>query len=387
MAFSRIEFLLLIVVAAIVEATNTGCQAEFKGKCQCSYNQLHLFVTNCTDSGFDNLDMLTELPITTQALVFTGNHINQVPRQVLGTHNNYTRLRYLDFSHNNIRRISEEAFVGTTGHVEELKLIGNLWELDDQSNIFKHFPQLEMLFLTGAFAPDQDPDEVLRILSQYFGEAEKQMQKLKVLHLENNRFRHLSDDNFFCFLANLEEVYLANNEIIAVHLTPRCIGQLHSLTVLDLSNNHLPYLVNDTLQALSQGKPELNVDLSNNPFVCNCTLNVMLSWLESTDVILRDMESYTCTAIHSEHKSHRYVSDLIGLSLPCLQLEAPTSSHAGYIVLGVILLLLVAISAGLVLINRSTAQRCFRYRTHQPLQTKFEYSTIGGTKDTSEVDV
>ncbi|KAJ8246239.1 hypothetical protein GJAV_G00265360, partial [Gymnothorax javanicus] len=96
------------------------------------------------------------------------------------------------------------------------------------------------------------------------------------------------DANLFDRLTSLKELYLQGNRITNL---PRGIFGCGPLSVLDISSNQISTLeerICDKLFNLTA------INLSRNPFVCDCKLFRLLSWLQERGVNLQRAESVQC---------------------------------------------------------------------------------------------
>ncbi|NWU96346.1 TLR5 protein, partial [Upupa epops] len=101
------------------------------------------------------------------------------------------------------------------------------------------------------------------------------LSKLQVLHLNNNYLSALPQE-IFRGLTSLKRLNLASNQL--THLSPRVFPQ--SLKNLNLSGNQLFSPQPEVFMTLSI------LDISHNKYVCDCTLESLLVWLNETNVTL-----------------------------------------------------------------------------------------------------
>lgn len=98
---------------------------------------------------------------------------------------------------------------------------------------------------------------------------------LHVLHLDNNYLRFLPEDIFFG-LTSLTRLNLSSNSLTYL---PHNIFP-DNLAILDLSKNQLISPDPDLFTFLSQ------LDITNNRFVCDCSLSRLIVWLNHTNVTM-----------------------------------------------------------------------------------------------------
>lgn len=115
------------------------------------------------------------------------------------------------------------------------------------------------------------------------------LHQLTVLDLSNNDLVVLPD-SIFTRLSNLVNLSLQNSSIISFQN-----GTLRAppLCDLDLRDNSLKDLPAATLAELSL-KPALHIQLAGNPWRCDCSIDDMLLWLKNSTQVV-DMENLTCT--------------------------------------------------------------------------------------------
>ncbi|XP_069089941.1 toll-like receptor 5 isoform X2 [Pleurodeles waltl] len=98
---------------------------------------------------------------------------------------------------------------------------------------------------------------------------------LQVLHLDNNYLRFLPKDIFFG-ITSLTRLNLSSNSLTYLphNIFPDGLG------ILDLSKNQLVSPDPDLFTSLSQ------LDITNNRFVCDCSLSRLIVWLNHTNVTM-----------------------------------------------------------------------------------------------------
>lgn len=119
--------------------------------------------------------------------------------------------------------------------------------------------------------------------------------KLIKLHLEQNEIREFKDQNVFCDLPKLLDIYLADNFLDAIHFNISC---LHNLRFLNLERNHFRKVRREDMRMLdafaNSHEQKLEIDFNLNPFACSCELNPFAKWMVNTPVVLRNKERLTC---------------------------------------------------------------------------------------------
>ncbi|KAG8176546.1 hypothetical protein JTE90_013995, partial [Oedothorax gibbosus] len=97
-----------LVFIVLVSVSSAACPEEFQDLCTCGLVQQAgkmVYVTNCTNAGFDNTMMLRKLPPQTEVLIFVGNEVKDLPLNIFGQEVVYEKLRTIDFSNNHIQSI------------------------------------------------------------------------------------------------------------------------------------------------------------------------------------------------------------------------------------------------------------------------------------------
>jgi Leucine-rich repeat (LRR) protein len=175
-----------------------------------------------------------------QVLIFTGNHIPELPWNIFGTENDMENLRVVDMSNNGIRSI-----LGKTYHraskVERLVLNFNeisLTENGGHPRLLTGFPNLRELHLTAALASPSNGSlsfEQLSALKDILDRAN--LTQLVKIHLEQNQIASPIPSNIFCNLQSLLDLHLGDNWLTDSSL-PR-VSCLKRLRFIDLGRNRI----------------------------------------------------------------------------------------------------------------------------------------------------
>uniref|UniRef100_A0A9J8AJ39 Polycystic kidney disease 1a n=1 Tax=Cyprinus carpio carpio TaxID=630221 RepID=A0A9J8AJ39_CYPCA len=96
------------------------------------------------------------------------------------------------------------------------------------------------------------------------------------------------DSSLFDHLTALKELYLQSNRLVTL---PHGILDCGPLAVLDLSNNQITTIEERTCDHLFN---LTTIDLSFNPFVCDCKLVRLVSWLQDQGVRVKRPNSMLC---------------------------------------------------------------------------------------------
>ncbi|XP_029427553.1 trophoblast glycoprotein-like [Rhinatrema bivittatum] len=261
-----------------------------------------------------------DLPAYTRNLFITGNSISLIGRGALrGLPNLVTlslannrintlemqafsslpNLRYLDLSNNFLTTVHPNAFSTGNNSIQELNLSHSLYnssviqQLADaiSNGGFHHLSKLEMT----------DNGIVSLPYGMFFG-----LSSLRQLDLKNNSLVDIKNSTFASL--NLER--------------------------LDLTLNAIKTLRMDALTEMGK-QTSLHLFLKDNPFVCNCDIEDLVEWLNTSNKVV-DVEKLTCV----------FPQDLQNASLVSLQ-ETVLGCHANqdhqntlqtsYVFLGVVL--------------------------------------------------
>lgn len=371
------------------------CGPKFGGKCSCGEGQYQekneQYIVNCTNAGFNNTSVLQHIPPQTQVLIFTGNNIPELPWNVFGTLNNYSRLRVVDMSNNKIRKIRGKSY-HRVGNVQRLILNHNDLSISstDGSNhhhprVFSSFVKLMELHLTDAFA-DNTPDELAADLHDIF--VNSNLTELTKLHLEQNEITGFSDPQVFCDLPMLMDLHLGDNLLRKVDFNITC---LRHLRFLDLERNRISGFSTGDLEILDSFPAQnrnLVIDLRGNHFLCDCNIANLYAWLQRTQVQVRNKEMLRCHRGLPEGNGGEPIMDL--RQIQCAPKRTATDGSetqhkATTVVLGILTVILFALIATVVYMNRKEIM----YRLTPVLDTisrKVQYTTIG-KQDEAEMDI
>lgn len=332
-----------------------------------------MFVVNCTNTQFTTTDMLQDLPEETNMLIFTGNHIDTLPMNVFGTSLDLSELRIIDMSNNGIRDIKGKAF-HRVENVQRLILNHNNISISANLNVnyhhprvFSNFVNLQELHLTNAFQDNTDA-ALADDLHDIF--VNSNLTQLYKLHLEQNEIRYFKDENVFCDLPNLHDVYLGQNNIPSLNFNVNCLKKLR---YLDLESNNITKFSQRDLDAFDKlAQPykseNLILDIDNNPFRCDSAVKNLYNWLHKTSVKVRNLERLEC---HQAKYGRKYIMNLKNLA----EGKHARISQALTVLLCVLVVILITLLAAYAYLKKETV-------THKlsPLfdavSRKVQYTTI-----------
>ncbi|XP_070600332.1 phospholipase A2 inhibitor-like [Erythrolamprus reginae] len=246
--------------------------------------------TQISSLGADALQGLPEL----QMLFLSNNQLKTLPS---GLFRNLPRLNSLDVSGNLLEDLDPELFANA-GSLTHLSLSKNqLAEL--HPSWFKTLEELKILHL--------NHNQMKEILTSCF----RKLTQLLSLDLSFNLLCCLSPE-MFRGLTSLTNLNLNNNPIQSIapqtfHGTPRLrilshtslshvpaglFQSLKNVGRLDLSANEITSLDSPLVNGSSLG---FTLNLSGNPWACDCRLQALLNWVQKHNVDLFPKEDVVCT--------------------------------------------------------------------------------------------
>lgn len=269
---------------------------------------------------FSRLPPLAELA----ALNLSGSRLEEVRA---GAFEHLPSLRQLDLSHNPLASLSPFAFSGSNASVSPPS------------------PLVELI-LNHILPPDDDERhnrsfEGMVAAALRAGQA---LRGLRRLELTSNCFAYLPHD-VLAQLPSLRHLDLRNNSLVS--LTYVSFRNLTHLESLHLEDNALKALHNGTLAEL-QGLPQVRVFLDNNPWVCDCHMVDMVTWLKETEIV-QGKAGLTCA--FPEKMRNRALLELNSSDLDCDPI-LPPSLQTSYVFLGIVLALIGAIFLLVLYLNR-----------------------------------
>ncbi|XP_076371658.1 trophoblast glycoprotein-like isoform X1 [Tachypleus tridentatus] len=363
------------------------CPAEFQGKCLCGEVPYGpegklTYVTNCTNTNFHDAVMLKELPLETEVLIFTGNRIPDLPFNVFGTAAMYNRLNTIDMSNNHIQSIKGKTF----HHVKFVKkLVLNDNDLyivskDRHSRMFSNFNHLDELHLKNAFTEKVASSDYLNNLEDVLQKS--QLDNLRILNLEQNELSSILNGNFFCSMPSLTEIYVGGNRMTDFRFNSTCLPRLE---LVDLSRNEISCLKNSTIHLLD-AVPGLEVNLTGNPFECDCHLTDMYRWLATTKTRVTDKERLQCVNRFHPQNVWKLIKHVTLYDLECPLKKTDFHDHlsAAYVVM-VLIIVICMIMVSLLVYRHRQAIYVFARSWFQPIRNKMKYSSLDKREAEMEV--
>ncbi|XP_049845926.1 phospholipase A2 inhibitor beta [Schistocerca gregaria] len=374
------------------KSTIENCGPTFHNKCFCGttcYLNKWYYVVNCTNTGFTDTSVLANLPPEIEVLVFNGNKIRELPWNVFGRLNNYTKLQVVDMSNNGLQVIRGKSY-HRVSNVQLLILNHNELNISSDGTgkenyhhprIFSNFEHLMELHLTDAFA-DNTPEGLAEDLHDIF--VKSNLTHLIKLHLEQNEIHRFKDPKVFCDLPALMDLHLGDNKLKDLDFNIEC---LPNLRFIDLEKNDISVLDSkqlDKLDILPARNQSLLVDLGGNPFTCDCRITDFYKWLQNTHVTVRNKGSLQCHSGLPESNAGQIVSSL--RQIQCPPEETASSQHHVIPILVSFLVCLILIFCGVVLY-----MNWFMIKSHvtpilDSISRKVQYTSIGKQEE-QEMDV
>ncbi|RZC41756.1 LRR 8 domain containing protein, partial [Asbolus verrucosus] len=346
--FFLCQFLILTLMS-LCRANVYQCRSKRLRGCICGkiyYDSQSMFVVNCTNLAFDNTKMLQELPEETQMLIFTGNHIPVLEMNVFGDEVDLSELKVVDMSNNGIREIKGKAFHHVPS-VERLILNHNNISISNEDDgnfhhprVFSNFYNLKELHLTNAFA-DNTGAALANDLHDIF--VNSNLTKLYKLHLEQNEIKYFKDENVFCDLPDIHDIYLGNNNIPSLNFNIRCLKKLR---YLDLEQNNITQFSQRDLDSFdSLTEPHLVLEIRGNPFRCDQAIKTLYNWLVTTKVEVRNKNYLEC---HQAKYGNKYIVNLTNLAAA----KHAKVSQAITVLLVILVIILITLLSAFVYLKR-----------------------------------
>jgi len=371
----------------------TGCPAIFKASCTCGPGDYRawkpnskVYITNCTNAGFTDPNVIEFTPDQTEVLIMTGNRFETLPWNVLGVWENHNKLEVIDLSNNGIKEIQGKSFHKVT-NVKRLILNHNdLFVVSTMKHprVFSNFVNLEELHLTNAFTEQIDSKWYLSDLKDIILESE--LTKLKKLHLEQNEIWEIKDPDMFCQLPELLDLHLSDNQLTDINFSLECLKKLR---YLDLEFNRIRNLPQVTLEKLDAafGHKEVGsdgrlrytrqIDLHGNPYACDCHMQNFAQWLNQTEINLMNKDAMRCYDGVPATNAGKRIKNVDKLECPVKVMEGTTGSHHAVTstLLTILIILTATLLAVVLWINRITVKDKMQPLLKN-LQNHMQYTTI-----------
>lgn len=280
-----------------------------------------------------------DLPHYVRNLFLTGNRISSLPPGAFLSEPRL-ELSHLNLSCNHLEQVEADAFAGLPG-LKQLDLSGN-----------------SLTWLSPvAFGNTSSPLEELTLSNslynysfvQVIGDLLQQGTLLKLNHLDlsDNHLLYLPV-GMFSSLPSLRHLDLHNNSLMSLHNVS--FWGLRQLQSLNLSDNSLKRLRNSTIMQLRGLSQLTHLDLNQNPWVCDCSIEDLVNWLKESDQV-EAKEALKCS-YPDQMRNHPIV--MIDISdLNCSESAVDqTQLQTSYVFLGIVLALIGAIFLLVLYLNR-----------------------------------
>ncbi|XP_077188063.1 leucine-rich alpha-2-glycoprotein [Paroedura picta] len=248
--------------------------------------------TNISWIGADALLGLRKL----QELHLSNNKLRSLPN---GIFRDLPELAALDLTNNLLEDLPPGIFKNSSV-LRQLSLHGNqLAAL--QPSWFQPLHQLDMLDLSQNQLRDVPPfcfsnlnnltvlDLSFNFLHTLTPQVLEGLSHLEKLNLEGNKLQSIVDGTFQG-ASSLKFLFLQNNTLAS--LPDGTFEMLNHLTLLDVSYNKLTLLA----PKFSREATKLSLDLSGNPWACECRMSNLVAWLNQYSVILWAEQQTICAS-------------------------------------------------------------------------------------------
>ncbi|XP_016853721.2 trophoblast glycoprotein isoform X1 [Anolis carolinensis] len=280
------------------------------------------------------------LPRYVQNLFLTGNRIRHL---VSGTFLSEPHLELisLNLSGNLLETVDAEAFAGLPG-LKRLDLSDNalVW-ISPRAFGNASSSSLEELNLRNSLYNASQVAVVAELLQK------GTLLNLTHLDLSNNNLVYLPT-SIFSMLPNLRQLDVHNNSLVGLHNVS--LWGLRQLQSFNLGDNSLKCLRNSTLVQLHSLPWLSRLNLSHNPWVCDCNIEDMVNWLKESNLV-EAKGSIKCSSPEEMQNSSLVSLDLSGLNCP-EPTDDLTQLQTSYVFLGIVLALIGAIFLLVLYLNR-----------------------------------
>ncbi|XP_072018238.1 toll-like receptor 4 [Amphiura filiformis] len=161
----------------------------------------------------------------------------------------------------------------------------------DNENCFNGLKELQVLSLRNAF---QDSRHIISNLTKAF--THSSFESLQELRLDDNDFGVIGRDLFLFDGGKrsvVERISLRNCSLTYIQKGTFKTELMPELNYIDLSMNRIEEITDEQgfLSALDSFGNQLSINLTGNPFNCNCDLELFRTWLNDTKVHIVDKHS------------------------------------------------------------------------------------------------
>ncbi|CAI4224167.1 unnamed protein product [Auanema sp. JU1783] len=262
-------FILLIVVLSISAERSrtripTNEEASCPSKCRCDRTNIDCRGSRHTSDVFRQIQSKAFPYLET--LIFTGSNFGDISNNIFET-TSLNSLSSVNLTDNDITEISSETFKNSQA-IEYLHLNKNEIKKAGKDT-FRYLQRLRRLDLNEALGIRSGQSKADLLSLMFDASSPTSHPELTEINLNNNHISMLHNDTF-CRVSGLLKLDLANNNLSSFSVSPNC---LQSLKALDLSGNNfttIPASLWESLPVLT------SLDISNNPLQCDCSLEPFL---------------------------------------------------------------------------------------------------------------
>lgn len=400
------------ILSKDVVESSEECPLQMRSACRCGkavYNDVNVdktvFVVNCSYVNLsnvnltkvgDNVSFLHYLPQETEVLLLNNNNLTVLPSDFLVKPENYKNLKAIDLSSNNLITIHNETFKNLT-QLRILNLNDNQIQLTGDnyySKLFLGLDSLENLQLKNSFGEKHLDLNFMEVLDNVLKDSK--LVNLKVLNLAENHIRIFNSPFIFCSLPALEKLYLSHNLLSdQIELSLNCTPKLF---ILDLSNNYITKVTNQTIENYDESKLTFHLNLTNNPWNCDCQLIAFVNWTQITKVWIVGLNQLQCESGPGTNVG-KYIQNLTLNDLPCKDTSMEEQAYHQHlvitysIIISLIASLLILLTAVLLVSRKSLAyywqeisNSIAKKRDYAPLEKHNNQTVINQQTDEDQED-
>ncbi|XP_067875083.1 trophoblast glycoprotein [Heterodontus francisci] len=318
--------LALLLASACVRTSSASCPSS----CECSEPAK---TVKCVNRELSSIP--SGIPASVRNLFITGNNLSMLASGAFGQ--SLQQLLSLSLSGNRIEALGPLVFASMP-KLQQLDLSNNRLSSLHPAAFGSQPISLRELNLSRALLNGSVVEQLSELLQS------GSLTNLLQLQLAENDLFYLPTRTF-SRLPSLRHLDLRNNSIVDMKAT----FQKLNLQSLDLSSNALKRLGNSTLSEFNT-QPHISLKLQDNPFVCDCGLEEMLAWLQSTDKVLQK-DRLLCAS--PESMKNKPILQVKQSDLKCsVQGDMESVLQTSYVFLGIVLALIGVIFMFVLYLNR-----------------------------------
>lgn len=154
------------------------------------------------------------------------------------------------------------------------------------------------------------------------------LSKLKILNIEQNMINNFPHEDIFCSMISLQKLFLSYNTLHNIRFNLTCTPRLR---LLDLSYNRYTNLDNISISMIDYLPRSFHVNMTGNPFRCDCSMDFFLEWLHKTPLFVMNKDNYVCHDGYPMTNVHRHLMELQVNNLQCDPTLNMSSTMMAYI--------------------------------------------------------